>query len=108
MMNVGLTAKVNSRGTVWTSKYIRYGVLAYQMERIDSRRNAFALVEPIVVQPSDDGDGWDILLYGDVVHNVHTKSEAQREAEKLLDNPRDNSGWLIENCGRYARPLGRS
>lgn len=101
-MSSAFTAKVSQRGTVWASMYVRQGVLGYKMEHVSSRRSEYRLVEPILVQPAESGTGWDILLYGDIVHNVEYKRDAQREAERLLDNPRDTSGYLIHTTGYYA------
>lgn len=92
-------AKVNGRGTVWTSYYIAYGTLAYKMEREGSTQNRYSTIDHIEVRPAATG-GWDVVLYGDPVYNCRHKNEAQREAEKLLDNPRDASGWLVQNTGR--------
>lgn len=95
-------AKVNARGTVWTSMYIAYDTLGYKMEAFGSTKNAYSTIEPIVVRPRDGkkGNGWEVLLYGDSVQLAETKSEAQREAEKLLDNERDSHGWPKQNTGR--------
>lgn len=106
-MHQPLLAKVNSRGTVWSSRYIRYNVLAYRMEAINSNSRWYAEVEGIQVQPADDGKGWVVLLWGDEVDRHHRKSDAQRSAETLLDNPRDSYGWPLETCGYYAN-LGRT
>jgi hypothetical protein len=75
------------------------------MEACGSTKNDYHLVEPIEVRPADDvkHDGWYILFYGDIVNTERTKRDAQREAEKLLDNPRDEHGWLVQNTGRSYR-----
>jgi hypothetical protein len=89
-----ILAKVTQRGVVWTSKYIGYNNLAYQMERAGSRKNDYQVIEEIQVQRAEDGKGWNILLFGDVVGNEHYKSDAQRAAEDMLDNPKDKFGWV--------------
>lgn len=94
-----LIAKVNSRGTVWSSHYIKPNTLAYRMEAFGSTKRHYEEIEAIVVQPAEDG-GWAILLYGEEVQRERYKGDAQRQAELLLDNPRDKHGWLVQNTGR--------
>jgi hypothetical protein len=94
-----LLAKVNARGTVWSSHYIRPRVLAYRMERFGSTKSCYSEIEEIVVQPAKEG-GWAILLDGEPIQHEKYKGDAQRQAELLLDNPRDSSGWLVQNTGR--------
>lgn len=108
-----LIAKVNARGTVWTSYYIdgmaavdgRGGskILAYKMEAFGSTKMNYRTIDAIVVRPKDGkpGNGWEIVLYGEPMPEPFpTKNEAQRAAEDLLDNERDRHGWLVQNTGR--------
>lgn len=95
-----LIAKVNARGTVWSSHYIGYNKLAYRMEAFGSTKRHYEEIEEIMVQPADGG-GWAIVLFGEIQpQHYQYKGDAQRAAEELLDNPRSPSGWMVQNTGR--------
>lgn len=99
MPTTPLIAKVNARGTVWSSHYIAYNTLAYRMEAFGSTKRQYQEIEEIVVQPKEHG--WAIVLFGEVQpQHFDYKNDAQRAAESLLDNPRDAGGWLRQNTGR--------
>lgn len=95
-------AKVTARGAAWTSFLIGYGISAYKMEAYGSTKAHYETIDHIVVQPRNGkrDNGWEVLLYGDSVQLAPDKRTAQREAERLLDNPRSPSGWLVQNTGR--------
>lgn len=99
-MSTANTAKVDRDGNVrWSSRFIGYNNLAYHMVHADSRKNEYREIEHIQVRRVPDGKGWQVLHYGDRVFppegEISSKNRAQREAEKLIDNPRDDHGYPL-------------
>lgn len=97
-MDSKLIAKVTDRGVVWTSVAVGFNRYAYQMERARSTRRDYSVIEEIVVYPGSGG--WEVRLYGDPVSTrIRYKSDAQRQAEELLDNNRDSYGYFLKTTG---------
>jgi hypothetical protein len=61
--------------------------MAYKMEHWASRKNFNRTIDEIIVTNlfCGYGKGWDIIVYGSIVQHEDTKSDAQREAEQLLE-----------------------
>jgi hypothetical protein len=106
--NDSLIAKCSPRGwdqgmVVWTSYFAKYWPLAkgetpkefttkhpamaYVMEHWTSRKNFHRNIDSIVVTNlyCGYGKGWDIIVEDTIVDHKDRKTDAQREAEKLLD-----------------------
>jgi hypothetical protein len=114
MMNDDLIAKCSPRGAgnggnvVWTSFFALGYVnieghepaqssrnsrdirMAYKMEHYTSTRMRYRTIDEIIVTNlfCGYGRGWDIIVCGDIVGHERRKSQAQYEAEKLLDGAR--------------------
>jgi hypothetical protein len=61
--------------------------MAYEMEHWASRRSCYRSIEGICITNiyCGVGKGWDVVIYGTIMHHETHKTDAQREAEKLLD-----------------------
>ncbi|HWI68650.1 MAG TPA: hypothetical protein VNS88_09745 [Nitrospiraceae bacterium] len=105
-----LIAKCSPRGSgnggsvVWTSCYANYcsqatglGIepkpdstkhpaMAYLMEHWTSTKRSYRVIDGIVVTNlyCGVGKGWDIIVEGTIMQHEGRKTDAQREAEKLL------------------------
>lgn len=105
-----LIAKCSPRGAgnggtvIWSSMFARGQVmvegrepektrnaqaihLAYKMEHWASRKNYYRTIDDIVVTNlfCGYGKGWDVIVCGTIVHHEKYKTDAQCEAEKLLE-----------------------
>jgi hypothetical protein len=109
--NDDLIAKCSPRGAgrggnvVWTGYFARGQVhvegrepapstvrvddirMAYKMEHWTSRKNYYRTIDEIIVTNlfCGRGQGWDIIVCGTIMHHEKHKTDAQIEAEKLLD-----------------------
>ena len=105
--NGDLVAKTSPRGAggsvVWTSYFASYNppaksetpkefttknpAMAYVMEHWASRKHFHRTIDQIVITNlyCGHGKGWDIVVEGTIVQHEARKTDAQREAEKLLD-----------------------
>jgi hypothetical protein len=109
MRNDDLVAKCSPRGwgsVVWTGYYARgfaevsgrdaavitgkTPAMTYVMEHCSSTRRAYRTIDEIKITNlyCGPGNGWDLVVLGDIVGHERTKTEAQGEAEKLLDGSR--------------------
>jgi hypothetical protein len=112
MMNDDLIAKCSPRGAgnggnvVWTSFFAlgyvqangyepappsgKKTAMAYKMEHWTSTQRHYRIINEIIVTNlfCGVGRGWDIIVCGDIVGHENRKSQAQYEAEKLLDGAR--------------------
>ena len=61
--------------------------MTYVMEHWTSTRRAYRTIGEIKITNlyCGPGHGWDIVVLGDIAGHARTKTEAQGEAEKLLD-----------------------
>lgn len=61
--------------------------MAYFMEHWASRKSFHRTIDEIVVTNlfCGYGKGWDVIVCGTIMHHEHHKTDAQREAEKLLE-----------------------
>jgi len=109
MINDDLIAKCSPRGwgnggsVVWTSYLaaftppipglehpednIKKRAMAYKMEHYMSRKNFHRTIDDIIVTNlyCGVGKGWDIIVCGSITQHCGRKTEAQGEAEKLLE-----------------------
>lgn len=106
MKNDDLVAKCSPRGwgdIVWTGFYAKYSppapgetpkpdtiktpAMAYVMEHHTSTKRHYRLIYEIQITNlyCGTGKGWDIVVCGSIVGHEDWKTDAQREAEKLLD-----------------------
>lgn len=66
---------------------VRKPAMAYVMEHWTSTKRNYRAIEGVCVTNLYCGvdKGWDIIIYGTIMHHEKHKTDAQREAEKLLD-----------------------
>jgi hypothetical protein len=106
-----LIAKCSPRGwgnggnVVWTSFFARGYVtadnaeplpqtttvgdtrMAYKMEHHTSTKQRYRTIDDIIITNlfCGHGKGWDVIICGTLVQHFNRKSDAQREAETLLE-----------------------
>jgi hypothetical protein len=109
ILNDDLVAKSSPRGeswgnVVWTSMYAKYlgnlvpvlepapdsirkPAMAYKMEHWTSTRKHYRTIDTIIVTNlyCGVGKGWNVIVLGSIMSQHKRKSDAQTEAEKLLD-----------------------
>jgi hypothetical protein len=107
--NRDLIAKCSPRGwgnggnVVWTSFFAlgyvhinghgpaipqgKKPAMAYKMEHYTSTKSHYRTIDEIIITNlyCGVGNGWDIIVLGDIVQHEDRKTQAQGEAEKLLE-----------------------
>lgn len=63
--------------------------MVYEMVGINDRKHYYDHVDGLqVTNGTCQGKGWDIVLFGEIVHHEADKRDAQREAETLVRGSR--------------------
>ena len=73
----GFNGPRNAKGNLYLMTYEIVGVG-------DSKHNREVVDGIQVTNGTCNGDGWDVILFGDVIAHEHLKSDAQRVAAELV------------------------